>query len=156
MENGLDIEKLIREYLPDVIHMSLGTCAGNKPWVCEVHYVYDEQLNLYFRSKPSRRHSQEIAVNPNVAGNIVTQHAVGERPRGVYFEGTAELLPGVNEDHVAYKLYCERLGTGPKILEEAAQEDGHKFYKINVSDFYVFDTRESVPSQKYHLPWQTR
>lgn len=83
--------------------MSLATSNNNKPWVCEVHYAYDDQLNLYFRSKPSRRHSQEIATNPHVAGSIVIQHKLGEKPRGVYFEGIAELLTGVDENHVAYK-----------------------------------------------------
>ena len=66
----MDIEKLIREYLPQIIHLSLGTSANNKPWVCEVHFAYDESLNLYYRSLTLRRHSQEIAENPNF-GNIV-------------------------------------------------------------------------------------
>lgn len=46
----MDIEKTIRNYFPQVIHMSLATCADNKPWICEVHYVFDNELNLYFRS----------------------------------------------------------------------------------------------------------
>lgn len=148
----MDTEKVIREYLPNVIHMSLATCANNKPWVCEVHYVFDDELNIYWRSKSSRRHSQEITANPNVAGNIVSQHQAGEKPRGVYFEGTASLLTDVDENHPAYKLYCDRFGTGLEILEEAKQENGHKFYMAKVSDYYVFDVRES-PGVKYHLEW---
>ncbi len=148
-----DIEKTIREYLPKVIHISLATCRENHPWICEVHYVYDESLNLYFRSNAQRRHSQEIANNSLVAGNIVQQHAVGEKPRGVYFEGVAELLEDVDEQHPAYLLYCQRFGTSATILEEARTEKGHKFYKITVSKFYVFDSRESSPSQKYELSW---
>lgn len=153
--NDDQVEKIIRSYLPGVIHMSLATCAGDKPWVCEVHYVYDNDLNLYFRSLTARRHSQEIAANSNVAGNIVMQHQVGEKPRAVYFEGTAELLKGVDEKHPAYTLYCERLGTGLEILEEASRPDGHQFYKIDVVTFYLFDSRQSSPSQKYTLPWHS-
>jgi len=85
----MDTEKIIRNYLPQVIHMSLATCANNKPWVSEVHFVFDNELNFYFRSTPQRRHSEEIATNPNVAGNIVTQHFLGQKVRGVYFEGLA-------------------------------------------------------------------
>ncbi len=147
------VELVIREYLPEIIHMSLATCAGNKPWVCEVHYVYDDELNIYFRSLQSRRHSQEIKQNPNVAGNMVIQHHIGEKPRAVYFEGLAELIQNIGGDHPAYQLYCERFGTGPEILDEAMKDDGHKFYKINVSTFYLFDSRESSPSQKYVLQW---
>jgi uncharacterized protein YhbP (UPF0306 family) len=127
-----DVEHVIREYLPQVIHLSLATCVNNKPWVCEVHYVYDDDLNLYFRSKTEKRHSKEIAINNSVAGNIVRQHGKEDRPRGVYFE---------------------RFGTDAEILEEAKRDDGHKFYKITVETFYVFDSIESKPSQKYELAW---
>jgi uncharacterized protein YhbP (UPF0306 family) len=149
-----NLENTIREYLPQVIHLSLGTSRNNLPWVCEVHYVFDDDLNLYFRSLESRRHSQEIADNPLVAGNIVAQHTIKDKPRGVYFEGLAEKLVDVGEKDVAYQLYCQRFGTGPQIVKEALRPDGHKFYKISVSSYYVFDSRESVPSQKYVLKWK--
>lgn len=151
-----DVEKIIREYLVEVIHLSLATCRDNKPWVCEVHYVFDDTLNLYFRSTPTRRHSKEIAENPNVAGDIVKQHREGEKPRGVYFEGIAEMLENVDENHVAYKRYCERFGTDKVILEEAQTENGHKFYKITVNTFFLFDSKESNPSQRYELDWTKR
>lgn len=149
----LDIEKTIRQYLPGVIHLSLATSRNSKPWICEVHYVYDDELNLYFRSTLSRRHSKEIFNNKYVAGNIVRQHQLGEKPRGVYFEGEAELLQNVDENDIPYKLYCERFGTGKNILDEAKTENGHKFYKITVTKFFVFDSQESSPSQKYELKW---
>ena len=147
----MDVDKVIREYMPNVIHMSLATCVDNKPWVCEVHYVYDNDLNLYFRSTKSRRHSQEISKNPNVAGNIVEPHGPDTKPRGLYFEGSAAMLTGITQDSAEYKLFVNRFGLDAKILEDATQPDGHQFYKVTVSDWYVFDTRESSSSQKYHL-----
>lgn len=151
---NLDVEKTIREYIAGVVHVSLATSKDNKPWVCEVHYAYDDELNLYFRSKEDRRHSREIAENPFVAGNIVEQHGLTTKPRGVYFEGRAEKLDGVTENDPAFTENCKRLGNGPEILEDAQTEDGHRFYKITVTDYYLFDTRESKPSQKYHLKWR--
>ncbi len=147
----IDVEKTIREYLPNIIHMSLATCAGEKPWVCEVHYAYDEKLNLYWMSLESTRHSQEISKNPNVAGNIVTQHKQGEKPRGVYFEGRAELLTDVDEHHPAYVAYKERFGINKEDLTEAKTADGNKFYQVSVSKWYVFDTREA--HGKFELEW---
>src|SRR6185312_13687025 len=105
----MDVEKVIRDYLPNIVHMSLGTSKDNKPWVCEVHFAYDEDLNLYFRSLATRRHSQEIAENPNVAGNIVVQHALGVPGVGVYFEGTAKLLGPGDEQQTAFRCIKERL-----------------------------------------------
>ena len=58
-----ELEKIIREYIDESIHMSFATCADNHPWVSEVHFVYDNNFNLYFRSKANRRHSEELAKN---------------------------------------------------------------------------------------------
>lgn len=135
--------------------MSLATSSGSFPWVCEVHFAYDDDLNLYFRSLTSRRHSQEIAQNPHVAGNIVTQHFLEQKVRAVYFEGTARLLELGFEQDQAYQAMSQRLHVGPEILEEANRADGHKFYKISVAKFYVFDSYTSNPSQKYELQWHS-
>jgi uncharacterized protein YhbP (UPF0306 family) len=149
----MDIEKTIREYLPDVLHLSLATSRDSVPWVCEVHFAYDENLTLYFRSKPSRRHSQEIGDNPRVAGNIVAQHGVGEAPRGVYFSGSARSVMTGDEREAAFGLLQARLGLSDAAREELDMPDGHHIYAIDVETFYVFDARDSKPSQKYELPW---
>ena len=118
-----------------------------------MHYAYDDQLNLYFRSLSTRRHSQEIAANPKVAGNIVTQRSINDQPQGIYFEGRAAQLANLDENHPAYKAYCDRFGTGTSILEEARTAEGHQFYQITVDTFYLFDARHSDPGRKYELPW---
>ena len=148
------IESIIREYIKDIVHMSIATCADNKPWISEVHYSYDDDLNLYFISRPSRRHSLEVATNSQVAGNIIKQHKTGEEVRGVYFEGTIEMLDEVKEDNVAFQTYNKRLGLDPSILNEQAEENGHRWYKITVNKFYLFDELEMEPAGKYELNWK--
>ncbi|MGB4768109.1 MAG: pyridoxamine 5'-phosphate oxidase family protein [Candidatus Saccharimonas sp.] len=150
----MNIEQTIREYLPQVVHLSLATSKDNRPWVCEVHFAYDENLNIYFRSLTSRRHSQDIAANPKVAGNIVRQFAVGEYPLGVYFEGTAELLSSGVAQHKAFELIKARLNASDDILAEAERPDGHQFYKVTVANWYVFGKLgNSTSGQKYKLEW---
>ncbi len=146
------LEQTIRDYLPHIIHMSLATSHDDRPWICEVHFVYDADLNLYFRSKPSRRHSHEINQNPLVSGSIVTQHTADEKPRWIYFEWKAELIV-INQDDPIYTMFCERVWCDASIITDQEKEDGHKFYKISVSDYYIFDKKESNPSTKYHLSW---
>lgn len=147
-----DIEKIIRDYLPEVVHMSLATSADNKPWICEVHYAYDNELNLYFVSEQSTRHSQEIEKNPSVAGNIVKQFANGEKVRGVYFEGVAEKLENVDANNPAFISYHERYGLPTDALEDFKKEGESRIYKIAVNMFYVFDKQES-DGTKYELKW---
>jgi uncharacterized protein YhbP (UPF0306 family) len=147
-------EKVIRDYLPEVIHMSLATSENNKPWICEVHFAFDEDLNFYFQSLPSRRHSKEIEENSYVSGSIVKQHFVGQDSRGIFFDGQAEMLKNVDEKHIAYKLYSERFGIKKSFLEELKSENGRKLFKIIVNTFYIFDSVESSPAHKYTLQWQ--
>ena len=154
---SVQLEQIIREYLPQIVHMSLGTCKDNRPWVCEVHFAYDEQLNLYFRSLTSRRHSREIAENPNVAGNIVRQHQLDEVPLGVYFEGTAQRLePGAEQQKAAACIEQRLQKPASEALAEAAREDGHQFYKISVDIWRVFGNLENTGGQKYNLVWKVK
>ncbi|MBP9816062.1 hypothetical protein KBD09_02385 [Candidatus Woesebacteria bacterium] len=153
MNPAINVEQIIREYLPGIIHLSLATVRDNTPWVCEVHYAYDDELNLYFRSLTSRRHSQEIAINSKVAGNIVKQHSLEDIPVGVYFEGTALMLD--NEDEMAIACACikEILGYKGNMIAEAKQDDGHKIYKITVENWYVFGRFGLPRGQKHKLEW---
>lgn len=148
----MDVEQIIRDYLPEVVHMSLGTSRDNKPWVCEVHFAYDDALNLYFRSLTSRRHSQEIADNPNVAGNIVKQHPLEALPVGVYFEGTAKRLETDDERRAAFPHFI-RLQKDEKILDEAKDPNGPQFFKITVANWYVFGNFDGQGGQKHQLVW---
>jgi uncharacterized protein YhbP (UPF0306 family) len=150
-----EIEKIIRDYIPQIVHMSLATLNGSRPWVCEVHFAYDDDLNLYFVSSKNRRHSQEIEANPYVAGNIVTQHHKHQKVRGVYFEGQAKRLEDVDENHPGYIAYTERLGGREGMLKEISKDGEAGMYKIMVENYYLFDSYESNRG-KFQLPWSKR
>lgn len=149
----IDVEQIVREYIEKTVHLSLATANGDTPWVCEVHFAYDNSLNLYFRSLKSRRHSQEIAVNPNVAGNIIDKYNLGDAVVGVYFEGKAMQLEPGEEQNLAAECIKTRLQLSGDILEEATHEDGHQFYKITVKNWYVFGRFGDASGQKYQLDW---
>ena len=149
----MNIEAILREYIDKTIHMSLATSRDNNPWVCEVHFAYDQDLNLYFCSLASRRHSQEIADNPRVAGNIVRQHAPDEYPHAVYFEGTAERISDESAFSDIAKLFINRLGADESIIDDAKDPDGHQFYKITVATWYAFGKFGGDEGQKDELSW---
>lgn len=136
--------------------MSLATSVDNKPWACQLHFAYDDELNLYFCSNTATRHCTEIAKNPHVAGAISTQHEPGEKPRCVDFEGVAEMVTDITEDHPAYKAYNGRFPGRVSVVDYLKPENGGRIYKISVSDYFMFDARESKPAQKYHLAWPAK
>lgn len=146
------IEATIREYIPQIIHLSLATVKDNKPWVCEVHFSYDDGLNLYFVSSQETRHAQELIANPHVAGNIVTQHHKNQKVRCVDFEGTASMLEGSEAEETAYKAYVERYGASEGLLNEIRKDGNTRFFKIAVDTFYLFDSYGDERG-KHTLPW---
>lgn len=153
--NNNEIETLVREYITKTVHFSLASVKDGKPWVCEVHFAYDDDLNVYFRSLVSRRHSQEIAENANVAGTIVRQHTLEEGCGGaLYFEGVADLMTDEAARAAVMPFFAEQLGAKESILEDAAKEDGHQFYKISVENWYLYGKFGREKSAKYQLSWR--
>lgn len=150
---SLDVETIVREYIDKTVHMSLGTATKDgKPWVCEVHFAYDDDLNLYFVSKLTTRHCIEIAENPNVAGNIVRQHPLDEPPGGIYFEGNARVLDSPSERQL--DAYCTRLERDKdQLIGQLKEENDRQMYQINVANWAAFGKFGDGPMSKRVLNW---
>jgi len=153
--NDEKLEQTIREYIPQVIHMSIATVKDNRPWVCEVHFSHDDDLNLYFISSSETRHAQELIANSYVAGNIVTQHHKNQKVRCVDFEGTAQMLDGEEAEKTAYQAYVGRYGESENLLNEIRKDGNTRFFKINVENYYLFDSYDEARG-KHMLPWHKK
>ena len=133
------VRTLVEGILSDVKQMVICSSSSNKPWAATVFFAFDKDLDLYFFSIPERRHSKEIAANPNVAGVIAREHkkTLEEPARGLQFEGECKLVTE-NEAKAAYELYQKRL---PKITEFHDIEDApEELHKVTVKNFVLFDT----------------
>lgn len=93
-----DIKELIKEVLDNGYLMSLGTLDSGGVWVCDVIYIYDNDLNIYWMSDPEARHSKALIKN-KVAGTI-TVSGQGENNLGIQFEGIANKIKGDRYDLV--------------------------------------------------------
>lgn len=146
-----EIEKVLREYITRTPHMSLATVSGSKPWVCEVHFAHDDNLNLYFVSKQTTRHCQEIAANSYVAGDIIKQHPLTEAPNGLYFEGEAEQI-GVSPEDI--QRYCNALNRdATQLAEQLKEAEARRMYRIKVTNWAIFGNFDSNGHAKHELQW---
>lgn len=134
--------------------MSIATVKDNKPWVCEVHFSHDDELNIYFASSIETRHAQELVTNPFIAGNIVTQHHKDQKVRCVDFEGTAKVLGSIEAEATAYAAYASRYGDSEGLLNEIRKDGDVRFFKITVDTFYLFDSYRDERG-KHTLPWKS-
>lgn len=119
MEN--DVRKLIKEVLEKGYLMSLATIDDGGVWVCDVIYIYDDELNIYWMSDPYVRHSKAILKNKNIAGTI-TANLPKENNLGIQFEGISEKIEGPRFD-LSKKHYAKRNKLEPKETDDVLQGD---------------------------------
>lgn len=91
-----NIKPHLLTFLRDHQLMAISTFY-NEPWIANVYYAVDDQLDFYFVSTPGRTHSQQILKQPQVAcaiydSTLTPKFADTFSKKGVQLSGTAELL----------------------------------------------------------------
>lgn len=150
----MNLRKLIEEYLKEAKLMQMATSVDNQPWVCSVWFALDSDLNIYYLSSVTRRHSEEILRNNKVAGAIVLTQTPQGPPRGLQFQGTAEVLDSQADIDKAISVFVDRIFSKEKIKEFMEnKERPHKFYRIKPTQFVLFDAVNfpDNPRQEYNL-----
>lgn len=137
-----DTQSLIKDYLSAAKMMQLATVSDGKPWTCNVWFAADKNLNIYWFSARTRRHSKEVEACPNVSAAICLPQSPSDTvARGLQLEGTAERLTNAVDIATAMKSYVGKIFslTQVKRLAELADRP-HSFYRIKPSLFVLFDT----------------
>ena len=150
----MNLRKLIEDYLKEAKMLQVVTSKNNQPWACTVYFAFDENLNLYWLSKPTNRHSEEIRNNEKVAGTIVLPHVPGDKGRGIQLQGIAKELNSRSEAEVGMKYYAKRFGLKLKRVKVILDgSDGHRCYKITPDYYVMFDELNfpDNPRQIYKL-----
>jgi len=136
----MDLKQLIKDYLEEAKMMQLATSSDNQPWVCNVWFASDMDLNIYWFSSQTRRHSAEVSKNNKVAAAIVLPMTPKDLPRGLQLQGVAEELTKKEDIDKAITVYKDRI-FDQEIINELMRdkEKPHKFYKIKPTRFVLFD-----------------
>lgn len=151
-----ELERYIREYLDEAKIMQVATVYDGQPWCCTVWYAHDQDLNLYWISNRSRRHSREIAEHDRVAGTIVLPHAEGSGQKvcGIQFEGTARPTSGPLQA-LARDLYIKKYALPTDYRIEVLTDPGAEsnWYMITPSKIVLFDQIHypDVPRREFVL-----
>ncbi len=136
-------KQLYRDYLKDIKLMQLATCKDNKPWLSNVWFVIDEQDNVYWISRETRRHSEEIARNSHVSCTFHKwfDEGLGQKGQALVVSGEAKKLEG-SECKKPYELYAERYPTvlDFQSLDTFLNDEGHHyFYKLTPKEIVWWD-----------------
>ena len=143
-----DINNLIKEVLEKGYLLSLATQDDGGIWMCDVIYVHDENLNIYWMSDPDVRHSKAILENPIVAGTI-TVSGPGQDNLGIQFSGVAEKIEGPRHD-LAQKHFSKRNKPEPQKSDDVLQGDSWYILKPTMIDL-TYEKMFGFEKQKLEL-----
>lgn len=128
--------------------MQLATSCNDKPWVCTVYFVHDENFNIFWVSSPKRRHSQELSANPNVSATIVIYDDPSGERVGFQIEGTASLVSDAVEIQKAARLYVDKYKSGKEYFLQLTADNPEQFiYKLKPNNIALFDQSQSPAIQ---------
>jgi uncharacterized protein YhbP (UPF0306 family) len=135
----MEVSELVKHYIHgDAAMMQIATVSDGQPWICTVFYVADNDLNLYWLSWPSRRHSQEIATHKKVAAAIPIKY---DKPViGLQIEGEAVEVTDAETIAMVMKKYTTKYNAGKDFYNNfIAGKNKHHLYRIQPKLFVLFD-----------------
>ena len=152
--DDMDLKKEIDKYLETQRLMSVAT-YGKTPWIANVYYVHDPELNLYFLSKNWREHCQAIEINNKVSVAIADSHQPIYRPqKGLQIHGTAKSVDVVSGLQWMFKMWNKLIAgskgeklTDPKKFLDAGLS---KVYRITPKRIKFFNT-ELWPKEQFKV-----
>lgn len=134
----MDVQELVQQYLEQARLMQLATVRNGRPWICTVYFVPDEAGNLYWLSKPERRHSQDITQDSRVAVAVAVKH---DQPViGIQAEGTAEVVRDQDIIRTVMRAYVNKYNSGQEFYDNfVAGRNQHWLYRIVPDHLQLFD-----------------
>ena len=85
----------VRAFLAEHTTMTLATVGpSGEPQAVAVFYAADEQLNLFFLSSPTSRHSQNLLRDARVAATVQADGQAWQQICGLQIEGRIRLVDG--------------------------------------------------------------
>jgi nitroimidazol reductase NimA-like FMN-containing flavoprotein (pyridoxamine 5'-phosphate oxidase superfamily) len=104
-----DPAALAREVVDANQYMVLGTAdAEGNPWVSPVYFAHAAYREFYWVSRPSRRHSQNLAAHPQLSIVIFDSSVPIGTGRGVYLSATAGQVTDAEQARIGLEVFSER------------------------------------------------
>ena len=111
----MQIDQQIVHFLNEHHLLTLATSQNNKPYCCNLFYVYDQVSNqLIFSTEKKTKHAQDFITNTNVAGSVALETIEVSKIQGVQLLGTIQELKGGNlriakEQYIKAFPYAENM-----------------------------------------------
>lgn len=132
----MNLKVQIQHILEQGYLLSLASVDGGGPWVSDLIYTFDDELNTYWISRPEFRHSKAFITNPRGAGAITTVEKPLGKGMGIQLEGTVIVLAQIPKDALA-RYTQKRSGKTSWELEP-----GEAWYKLTPTSIDIINEPE--------------
>ena len=137
-----NLGNLARTIIDSNMYMVLGTAdeSGN-PWATPVHFASAGYREFFWVSSPEVRHSQNIAVRPQISIVIFDSQVPIGTGQGVYMSAMAEELAGVDLQRGIEIFSRSSLAHGGHewTLQDVGESTLYRLYRATASDHWVRD-----------------
>jgi general stress protein 26 len=107
MSEGDPVE-IARAIVDEISYMTLATVdEDGLPWASPVWFAHADYAEFFWISRPDSRHSQNIAVSPQIAIVIFDSRVPIDTGRGVYMEAHAEQVTEDAEIEQVMAIFSE-------------------------------------------------
>jgi uncharacterized protein YhbP (UPF0306 family) len=145
----MDIKNSLKIFIQKSQIVTLATSEKNKPWICNVFYIPDKDLNLYFLSGKKTIHSQHLEKNFNVAVSIYDHKSNFDGVQGVQMIGIVKELGIVAALKILPKFRkVFRAHLTKADLKEAM---GSRFYRFTPRKIFYRNSRGFKGKQEVRL-----
>ncbi|MGV3712481.1 pyridoxamine 5'-phosphate oxidase family protein [Pseudolysinimonas sp.] len=126
-------------------YLTLATASGDgMPWATPVWFAPDGD-GLLWVSKPTRRHSVNIAEQPDVSFVVYDSTVPSDDAHAVYGEGVAGLVPDDDVERAIGVFSAHAVGQGLPSWGVAAVTGAAtlRLYRVKLTALWVLDAREN-------------
>jgi nitroimidazol reductase NimA-like FMN-containing flavoprotein (pyridoxamine 5'-phosphate oxidase superfamily) len=135
-------DDIAREILHARSYVVLATAdADGVPWASPVWFAREES-ELYWVSHPGARHSQNIAVRPQIAMVVFDSTVAPGSGQGVYMTATAEQLnspEAVARGMAVFSRDSVRDGDGEWGVDRVTGQARLRLYRASVHQYWILD-----------------
>lgn len=105
-----DIEAKARKIVNENLYLTVSVCSTDgKPWIANLYYAVDKELNFYWYSPKTSLHSSIIRDNPSVALAIFNSTAIGDDVDAVYVQANAHEVTNKVELLTGLRVYAQKM-----------------------------------------------
>ncbi|GAA0915916.1 pyridoxamine 5'-phosphate oxidase family protein [Virgisporangium aurantiacum] len=127
-------------------YLTLATAdADGKPWATPVWFAADEYTDFIWLSRPTTRHSTNIAARPDVGIVVFDSTVPINQGQAVYVEAVAGEVPAAEVERAVAVFSARSVARGgrPYRAADVVEPAGFRLYRARAVAHYVLDAHDS-------------